>query len=240
MLVAQPPGVDLTEVTADLADNGVAAPGDQAALAKVVDAAKPDLQLSVVVVPQGTSAELAQLAKLIRQERGGTVLVLSPESTGAASETYDDATLTAAAGGLPLGDAQAAEAFVAELTDPGPPWLVIVLAGAALLTTVAIGGRWWERRRQRRRDTAALASEGARLRDEVSEMADEILAFEPQVSVHGDPELETEYSQVAVEYRELSHAVERDPQTRRGADELSTRVRALRERVEALDTALNR
>lgn len=40
--------------------------------------------------------------------------------------------------------------------------------------------------------------------------------------------------------QELSHAVEHDPQTRRGADKLSARVRALWERVEALDTALNR
>lgn len=238
--IAQPPGVDLEDVVTDLADNGVAAPGDQAALAEVVDAARQDLQLSVVVVPEGSSAELTQLATLIRQERGGTVLVLSPESTGAASETYDDATLTEAVAGLPLGDVQATETFVAELTDPGPPWLTIVLAGAALLAAVAVGGRWWERRRQRRRDAAALAAEGARLSDEVTEMADEILAFEPQVSLRGDPELATEYSHVAVEYRELSHAVERDPQTRRDADQLSARVHALRERVGSLGAALNR
>lgn len=243
LTTTQPPGVDIGEITTDLADNAVAAPGDQTALTAVVDnaATEHDLQLSVIVVPDASgSAELAEFADQIQQDRGGTVLVLSPDFAGARSDRYDSATVTDALQGLPLGDAQAADAFVANLTDPGPPWLIIVLTGAALLAVLAVGGRWWERRRRHRKDATALAAEGNRLRDEVAEMADDILAVEPQITLRGDAELATEYSQIAVAYQELTHAVERDPRTRRAADKLSTQVSALRERVEAINAAMRR
>ncbi|HVL86248.1 MAG TPA: DUF6676 family protein [Pseudonocardia sp.] len=237
-LAAQPPGTDLDGLVADLADNGVAAPGDEAPLAAVVDAAaaEHDLALSVVVVPEaGGVDELVALAEALRAERGGTVLVLSPRFGAAASDTHAD--VGEAARDLPLGDAQAAQAFVDELTDPGPPWLAILLAGAALLALVIGGGRWWELRRRRRRDAAALAAEGARLRHEVRELADEMLALEPRVGLRQRPDLDDEYSAVAVEYRDLTHAVEADPGDRRAADALAARVRALHERVRALDAA---
>lgn len=242
LLIAQPPGVDPGEISTDLADNGVAAPGDQSELAAVVDdaAAQHDLQLSVVVVPDAdSSAQLTDLAGQLQQERGGTVLVLSPNFTGAASDSYDSATVTEAVENLPPNDVQATEAFVDSLTDPGTPWLALALAGAVLLAAVAAGGRWWEQRRRQRKDATALAAEGARLRGEVAELATAVLALEPQISLRGDTELAAEYSQIAVEYQELTHLVERDPRNRRAEERLSARVRALRERVQALTTAMN-
>lgn len=240
---AQPPGVDVDAVTADLADNGVAADGDQGPLATEVDeaAAEHDLQLSVVVVPSGANGqELVELARQLVSERGGTVLVLSPENTGAASATFEGDTVTEAANSVPGGDnAEATGVFVDELTDPGPPWGWLLVAGAVLLVAVAVGGRWWERRRRRRKDAAALAKEGKRLRSEVAAMADELLAADRRMPLQDDSTLAADFNEVAVEYRELSHAVERDPVRRRDADALSTRVRTARERLERITQTLD-
>lgn len=241
---AQSPEADVEDIADDLADNGVAAPGEQGALAGVVrDAASEDgLQLSVVVLPDdpGDPAELQALAEQLAREQGGTVLVLSPGGAGAFSPDFDDGDVQQAVQGLPGGDAEAASAFVDELTDPGPPWGWLLLAGAVLLVAVATGGRWWERRRRRARDTAALADEGRRLREEVADMADEVLDADARVSVSGDTELQSAFAEVAVEYRELGYAVERDPSTRRDADALSARVRVARDRVEGILAALDR
>ncbi|WP_344017415.1 DUF6676 family protein [Pseudonocardia kongjuensis] len=236
MLSLQPQDADA--ILDDLADNGVAAPGDQSELAAVVQsaAADHDLALSVVVVPQADSqAELVQLAQTVRSERGGTVLVLSPEYTAAASDSYTD--VDAYIDGLPGSDVAAAEQFVGELTDPGPPWLGIGIVAVLLVALVAGGGRWWELRRRRRRDAAALAAEGERLRGEVAEMADEMLSIESRTALLEDAGLGTEYSTVAVEYRDVVHQVERDPRDRRAANALAGRVRALHDRVQALDLA---
>lgn len=236
VLSAQPQDVDA--IVDDLADNGVAAPGDQSELAAVVQsaAAEHDLALSVVVVPRADGqAELVELAHAVRSERGGTVLVLSPEYTAAASDTYDD--VDEFVDGLPGGDVQAAEQFVDELTDPGPPWLGIGIVAVLLVALVAGGGRWWELRRRRRRDAAALAAEGERLRTEVAEMADEMLSIESRTALLEDAGLGAEYSTVAVEYRDLVHEVERDPRDRRAANALAARVRTLHDRVQALDLA---
>lgn len=235
------PVADTAGIDADLADNGVAADGDQSGLATVVEgAAAEGVELSVVVVEAGTGEELRDLAQQLAQERGGTVLVLSPGSVGAWSAD-DPAGAEQAVEVVPGGDdAAAAQAFVDELTDPGPPWLAIVLAGAALVAVVGVGGRWWERRRRRRKETAALAAEGVRLRDEVAGMADEMLSIEQSIGLQSNGELHAEFSSAAVEYRDLAHLVERDPTTRREADERSARVRTLRERVDRLDAAVDR
>ncbi|MEQ3550163.1 DUF6676 family protein [Pseudonocardia nematodicida] len=232
------PGPDVDAIVTDLADNGVAAPGDQSGLAAVVDsaAADHDLALSVVVVPEPAGGdELFAMARSLLEERGGTVLVLGPENSAAASDSYPDA--GDAVEGLPLGDVAAAETFVAELTDPGPPILGITVTVVLLLGVALVAGRWWEQRRRRRRDAAALAEEGAVMRDEVADMADEMLDIESRTALLQDERLGTEYSSLAVEYRDLIHAVERDPATRRAADALAARVRAAHERVRALDVA---
>ncbi|MDQ3150824.1 MAG: hypothetical protein M3R63_03580 [Actinomycetota bacterium] len=241
---AQSPGADVEGIADDLADNGVAAPGEQGALADVVrDAASEDgLQLSVVVLPDdpGDPSRLQDIAQQLAREEGGTVLVLSPSGAGAFSPDFDNDEVQQAVQGLPGGNAEAASVFVDELTDPGPPWGWLLVAGAVLLVVVAAGGRWWERRRRRARDTAALAAEGKRLRAEVADMADEVLDADARVSVSGDSELQNAFAEVAVEYRELGHAVERDPTTRRDADALSARVRATRNRVDNIIATLNR
>ncbi|MPZ65540.1 MAG: hypothetical protein GEU83_08485 [Pseudonocardiaceae bacterium] len=240
---AQPPGVDVEAVNADLADNGVAAPGDQGPLAAEVEqaAAEHDLQLSVVVVPEpAEGAQLQALARQVVAERGGTALVLSPENTGAASATFEGDTVTEAANSVPGGDnAAATGVFVDELTDPGPPWGWLLVAGAVLLVAVAVGGRWWERRTRRRKHAAALAEEGKRLRSEVAAMADELLAADRRMPLQDDSTLTSDFDKIAIEYRELSHAVERDPVRRRDADALSARVRTARERLERITQTLD-
>lgn len=239
---AQAPGVDVDAVTADLADNGVAAEGDQGPLAAEVDqaAAEHDLKLSVVVVPGDAGRpELVELARQLVSERGGTVLVLSPENAGAASADYP-AEVEQAAGQVPGGDnAAATGVFVDELTDPGPPWGWLLVAGAVLLVAVGVGGRWWERRRRSRKDATALAAEGKRLRSEVAAMADELLAADRRMPLQDDTALAADFNEIAVEYRELSHAVERDPVRRRDADALSARVRTARDKLERITQTLD-
>ncbi|TCP45767.1 hypothetical protein EV191_11547 [Tamaricihabitans halophyticus] len=233
-VIAQPAGVDLDEIAADLRDNGVAGDGAQDRIAKVVQQARADhdLELSVVTLPDGTESELQDLAQELALDRGGTVLALSPDSAAAWSADGDSA---AAVANLPAGDdAVAAQAFVDELTAPGPPWGWIIGAAVVLIIAVAVVGRWWERRRRRAKDAAALAAEGERLRSEISAMANTVLRLEPLVTVHDDAELSTEFDRLVVRYRELSHTVQKDPTDRRSADTLDARVRDVRANLDQI------
>jgi hypothetical protein len=141
-----PPGVELEPVLADLADDGVSVTygGEAAAeavpgLRAVVDeAARDGLDLKIVVVDRdpGWLPTLRDLATEVGANEGGTVLVLSPNFTGSASETIPRIELQSgefAAMGKP--SVQAAEDFLESVQEPGFPWTALTLV---LLAVVAV------------------------------------------------------------------------------------------------------
>lgn len=77
-----PEDIDVSDVVADVSDDGVSAPSDEASeLAAVVDrAAEHGIKLSIVVLDEdpGRDSQLRDLATEVGTEEGGTVLVLSP------------------------------------------------------------------------------------------------------------------------------------------------------------------
>ena len=146
-----PPEQCMTQVLADVADDGVSAPkdADVAGLRQVVtDAKHKGIDLKVVVVPQNPPIDtpLRDIATEVGTANpGSTVLVISPMWAGTYSTTYDRVTLEAGqdvaktAGNNPV---QATKNFVSQLQTPDFPWtaltivLLLVVAAATVLTRV--------------------------------------------------------------------------------------------------------
>lgn len=119
-------------------------------------------------------------------------------------------------------------------------WVSLLLAAVVVSAAVGIGAWWWRRRSRERAVAAAPSVAGERLRSDVARMADELLAADRRMPLQDDSALTADFNQIAVEYRELTQAVERDPVRRRDADALSARVRAARERLERITQDLDR
>lgn len=142
-----PTGVEVPEVIADVAATGVSAPDDVAdQLRAVVDrAADNGIDLSIVALDANPArdSELRDLATKVSVEDGGTVLVLSPSWVGSHSDSISRVDLESAQDHTYTGgdSVLAAENFVDELVDSGPPWtlitvlvlLAVTLASAALI-----------------------------------------------------------------------------------------------------------
>lgn len=126
------------------------------------------------------------------------------------------------------------------VASPVAWWVWLLLAGVVVLAAVGAGAWWWRRRNRERAAALAPSVAGERLRREVARMADELLAADRRMPLQDDSALTADFNQVAVEYRELTQAVERDPVRRRDADALCARVRAARERLERITRALDR
>jgi hypothetical protein len=140
-----PPDVDMTQVTADVADDGVSAPGaDVPALRQVVAEAREDgINLKLVVIDKNPPIDtpLRDIATEVGAANpGSTVLVLSPSYAGTYSPTFDRVTLEAGQDLAKTGDpVQSSKNFVSQLTTPDFPWtaFTIVLMLGVLLATVA-------------------------------------------------------------------------------------------------------
>jgi hypothetical protein len=140
-----PPDVDMNLVKADVADDGVSAPGaDVPALQQVVaDAREDGIDLKIVIIDKNPPIDtpLRDIATEVGAANpGSTVLVLSPSYAGTYSATFDRVTLEAGQDLARTGDpVQSSKNFVSQLTTPDFPWtaLTIVLVLGVLLATVA-------------------------------------------------------------------------------------------------------
>lgn len=147
-----PPEVDIDQVKADVADDGVSvAPGaaaDVPALRDVVEDAREDgIDLKIVVIDFNPPIEtpLRDIATEVGLAYpGSTVLALSPNLAGTYSPVFDRVTLEAGQDLARTGDSvQSSKNFVGELTDSHFPWtpftivlvlaVVIAVAGTRLL-----------------------------------------------------------------------------------------------------------
>lgn len=133
-----PEDIDVSDVVADVSDDGVSAPSDEASeLAAVVDrAADHGIELSIVVLDEdpGRDSQLRDLATEVGAEEGGTVLVLSPSWVGTYSDSISRVLLESGQDRTYTGDAVvSANHFVDEVIEPGPPWALITAVIVAIV-----------------------------------------------------------------------------------------------------------
>ncbi len=141
-----PPDVDINQVKADVAEDGVSAPGaDEAALRQVVaDARNEGIDLKIVVIGTNPPIDtpLRDIAAEVGQAYpGSTVLAISPSFAGTYSPAFDRVTLEAGQDLAKTGDpVQSSKNFVGELSTSHFPWtaftilLVVLVVGAVAAT----------------------------------------------------------------------------------------------------------
>ncbi len=146
-----PPDVDINQVKADVADDGVSVPpanaSDVPALRDVVaEARKEGIDLKIVVIDKNPPIDtpLRDIATEVGEAYpGSTVLAMSPSFAGTYSPVVDRVTLEAgqdlAKNGNPV---QSSKNFVSELTTPHFPWtpftIVVVLGVLAAVVATRI------------------------------------------------------------------------------------------------------
>lgn len=247
-LAQQAAPVDVADINADLAADGVAVHGsrvDAEALAAIVaDARANGLQLSVVVLDENLPGGLPATEALARQLRSGTetVLLLAPDCLAADSGELSQRTLDRAldaaesAGG---DDLAAARKFTdAALGRGGVPWGWLAAAGVVLLVALAAGGRWWERRRRQRADTAALMEITDRLRADLNRAANTVVALEPQVAL-ADESVTQRYAEASIAYREVRQELEQPVTSRDHGDRIAARLAEIHTMLDEVQEALD-
>jgi hypothetical protein len=143
-----PPDVDMNQVRADVAHDGVSVPpadaGDVPALRRVVAQARKDgIDLKIVVVEHNPPIDtpLRDIATEVgKTYPDATVLAISPSFAGTYSRHFDRVTLEAGQDVAKTGNpVQASQNFVSELTTHHFPWtpFTIVLVVAVLAAVVA-------------------------------------------------------------------------------------------------------
>lgn len=153
-----PPGVDMNQVKADVADDGVSVPpadaADVPALRQVVAEAKQKgIDLKIVVIQHNPPIDtpLRDIASEVGKDHpGSTVLAISPSWAGTYSTHFDRVTLEAGQDLAKTGDpVQSSKNFVSELTTQHFPWtpftivLVLAVIAAVVVTRVLqVRGKW--------------------------------------------------------------------------------------------------
>jgi hypothetical protein len=143
-----PPGVDINQVKADVADSGVSVPAadaaDVPALRQVVTQARKDgIDLKIVVIEHNPPIDtpLRDIATEVgKAHPDATVLAISPSFAGTYSRHFDRVTLEAGQDVAKNGDpVQSSKNFVSELTTQHFPWtsFTIVVVVGVLAAVVA-------------------------------------------------------------------------------------------------------
>jgi hypothetical protein len=146
-----PPDVDIDQVKADVAGDGVSVPpadaGDVPALRQVVEEAKQKrIDLKIVVIEKNPPIDtpLRDIATEVGHAYpGSTVLAISPGFAGTYSTTFDRVTLEAGQDVAKTGDSvQSSQNFVSELATQHFPWtpfaIVVVLGVVAAVVATRI------------------------------------------------------------------------------------------------------
>lgn len=150
-----PPDVDMNKVIADVADDGVSAPGaDEAGLRQVVSEARADgIDLKIVVIDTNPPIDtpLRDIATEVGHAYpGSTVLALSPWYAGTYSPTFDRVTLEAGQDLAKTGDpVQSSKNFVGELTTPDFPWTALTIVVVIGVVAATAATRWLQIRGKR-------------------------------------------------------------------------------------------
>jgi hypothetical protein len=146
-----PPDVDMNQVKADVAEDGVSVPpadaADVPALREVVEQARKDgIELKIVVIEHNPPIDtpLRDIATEVgKAHPDATVLAISPAFAGTYSTHFDRVTLEAGQDVAKTGDpVQSSKNFVSELTTQHFPWtpfsIVLVLAVIAAVVVTRV------------------------------------------------------------------------------------------------------
>ena len=146
-----PPDVDMNQVKADVAEDGVSVPpsdaADVPALREVVEQARKDgIELKIVVIEHNPPIDtpLRDIATEVgKAHPDATVLAISPAFAGTHSTHFDRVTLEAGQDVAKTGDpVQSSKNFVSELTTQHFPWtpfsIVLVLAVIAAVVVTRV------------------------------------------------------------------------------------------------------
>jgi hypothetical protein len=145
-----PPDVDINQVNADVAGNGVSVPpadaADVPALRQVVEQARKDgIELKIVVIEHNPPIDtpLRDIATEVgRVHPDATVLAVSPSFAGTYSRHFDRVTLEAgqdvAKNGNPV---QSSQNFVSELTTQHFPWTAFTIVVVLGVVVAAVATR---------------------------------------------------------------------------------------------------
>ena len=143
-----PPEIDMEQVKADVAADGVSVPPDDQAdvpaLRQIVADARGegiDLKIVVIDVNPPIDTPLRDIATEVGEANpGATVLAMSPSFAGTYSPVFDRVTLEAGQDLAKTGNrVQSSKNFLGELTTPHFPWtpFTIVLVLAVVMAVVA-------------------------------------------------------------------------------------------------------
>lgn len=228
---------------AELSDDGVAfALGAEQSEQDAIAAAIEDtgLDLSVLILGEDPDTEPQVLANELRGSDSGTVLVLSPGRFGASSSEFSDSEIERAEDDIGAGDnADAVRDFGAAVTDEGGgvPWVwIIVIVGVAAVGLVIVG-RLWEQRRKARAAAAALEAEHDRLRREIDDLGDDIVALDPRVQLIGDEKVRTSYAEASAEYAAIRDRLEQPVTSRGDAKAIAARIAAIKPTLVSVEQA---
>jgi len=153
-----PPDVDMNQVKADVAEDGVSVPpadaADVPALREVVEQARKDgIELKIVVIEHNPPIDtpLRDIATEVgKAHPDATVLAISPAFAGTYSTHFDRVTLEAGQDVAKTGDpVQSSKNFVSELTTSHfawTPFTIVLVLGVAL---AAVGTRMLQVRARR-------------------------------------------------------------------------------------------
>jgi uncharacterized protein DUF6676 len=153
-----PPDVDMNQVLADVADDGVSVPAADAKVVPelrqvVADAREEGIDLKIVVISSNPPIDtpLRDIATEVGEAYpGSTVLAMSPTWAGTYSEDFDRATLEAGQDIAKNGDpVQSSKNFVSELTTPHFPWTAFSVVLTLLVLAAAVATRLLQVRSKR-------------------------------------------------------------------------------------------
>jgi hypothetical protein len=145
-----PPYVDINQVKADVADDGVSVPpadnADVPALRQVVEEAKQKgIDLKIVVIEKNPPIDtpLRDIATEVgKTHPDATVLAISPSFAGTYSTHFDRATLEAGQDVAKTGDpVQSSKNFASELTTQHFPWTPFTIVVVLGVVVAVVGTR---------------------------------------------------------------------------------------------------
>ncbi|MBD0861536.1 hypothetical protein IA539_09970 [Gordonia sp. zg691] len=156
-------GVDMTQLSRDIADDAVAGatPEQLPAMLEVVEYAKDkghDVSFVVIDQMQPRFTLYRDIANQLQEQVGGTVIVLGPNSVGTSSPEFSRVVQEQATDGLVLTDPPgAARQMIDTMTGPNVDW---TLVGLGLILVVVVGAVLARLRAVRARTAAAAGPLG--------------------------------------------------------------------------------
>jgi hypothetical protein len=153
-----PPDVDMNQVLADVGEDGVSVPPQDAGLVGelrqvIADAKQQGIDLKIVVISTNPPIDtpLRDIATEVGEAHpGSTVLAMSPSWAGTYSKDFDRVTLEAGQDIAKNGDpVQSSKNFVSELTTPHFPWTAFSIVLTLLVLAAAVATRLLQVRSRR-------------------------------------------------------------------------------------------